>query len=309
MLAADGNLLEPPRGGAPGLWPEPGPSLDAVSALRRGEAAAEVDVLTFGGAIVRHDLAGQRAIDLMRLDRALPRAAAAFARTGTREIIAAFDLVLAPGGWSRRTSCCEHVIGFGDQGIATSGNHLGWLDAATGELVHEVSAAVASSRVGHLIRIDDDRFYVMGYHECRLQLWSHRQRARIAERRVARGDDRGFWPPCGVSIHRPSRRLLVTYGDHQVDVFALDGQPFTLERRIALHANLEHVLLSDDGKTLYIGDEDELAALRYADLVPRWRYTTTREITVLEALPGGELVAGCRDGAVLVLRDRPAGNA
>jgi hypothetical protein len=165
--------------------------------------------------------------------------AEAFAHAGDHVVIAAFAALVrpGPGGWSRATERCERVLGFGTTVVTSSGTHLGWLDAATGALLHEADAGVTSSWIEYLQRIDDDRFFVMGYDEGRLQLWSNRRRARIAEHRVDhRHDDGRFARPYGVFVHGPSRRVLVSYWDHVIDVFSVAADTFEREHQLVLHA-------------------------------------------------------------------------
>src|SRR5690606_15224720 len=151
--------------------------------LERTPDANHLDVLDAGGALIRHDLAARLGRELARPDRPLPASAESFVVVGDRAVVASFDalVVLGPQGWTRETERCERVPACGSTAGAASGRRLGWLEAATGELVHAANAGVGSSWLEYLVRVDGDRFVVMGYDAPRLQLWSNRARARVAE--------------------------------------------------------------------------------------------------------------------------------
>ena len=296
-----------PRGDQRGTWITLPASSDALVGLARAPAAAApatLDVLDASGVVTRRDLAGHRARVLGRPPRPLPHAAEGFALVDEQPVVAAFDALVALGapGWSRATQRGERVLAFADTLVASSGTHLGWLTAATGALVHEADAGVGSSWIEYLVRVDDDRFLVMGYDEDRLQLWSCGERARIAELALDHRDaGGGLERPYGLCYHPASGRLLVSYWDYQVDVIAVDARGLRCERTLALHQPMQHLALTDDGATLIVGHEHRLYGFAYPALTPRWRYASTRELSAIAALPDGRVAAGCADGTLIVL--------
>ncbi|MEQ1568728.1 MAG: hypothetical protein ABMA64_24025, partial [Myxococcota bacterium] len=270
-----------------------------VQIVRAGDA---FDVLDASGQVVRYDPATATAHARSQPVRGLPRAAEAFVELGDDRVIAAFGHVLRPGFWVRGTARCEKLLGLGGAAIVASGKTLGWLDPATGALLAEVSAGVTSSWVNELFAVDDDRFVVYGYDEPGISLWSASERRRLSRVETDhRADDGRFQRPYAMSVHRGSRRLVVSHWDNQVDVWSLAGDRFTRERTLVLSSPYGHAHLSDDAQTLFVAHEQELVALAYPTAAPRWRWRCARGIEAMAPLGDGRVAVGTKDGAVFVV--------
>ncbi|MCL2726156.1 MAG: hypothetical protein FWD69_17160 [Polyangiaceae bacterium] len=280
---------------------------DSIAKIARTENPDEIDILDGAGRVVRYSMSRDLGAVVAVAPRPLPRTAEDFAVVDAGIVTSAFGAVARYGRgtvepWSRTTDRSEKVIAIGGIIVTGSGKHLGWLDPASGELLAERDAGVKSSWVQHLYAVGDDRFFVAGYDEGRLQLWSACERRRVGEIMVDhREHDGRFSRPYGIRVHPASRRVAVTYWDKSVDVFAIEGDRFVLEHTLRLQEAYEFVALGDDGKTIVIGSAREVLALSYPDCVPRWRWSSSRELTALEVLPDGRVVVGCKDGSVLVV--------
>ncbi|MEQ1503679.1 MAG: SMI1/KNR4 family protein, partial [Myxococcota bacterium] len=256
-FAPDGTPIEvaapPPGDGVRWLVPQPG--TDAVAELVRVEGGFVT--LDASGGLTRHDPDRGLAAVLAHPPGPLPRAAETATDVPDGVVVAAFDAVVRYGGgraWSVPTRRCEQVLGLGDVVLAASAQRLGWLDAATGAVLDERDAGVASSWVEWILPVDRDRVVVAGYDDRWIRLWSVSERRVLAEHQVDHlQDDRRFARPYAMTVDRRSRRLLVSHWDNQIDLLSLAGDRFTRESTIALHQPMAFVGASDDGATLIGG--------------------------------------------------------
>ena len=163
--------------------------------------------------------------------------------------------------------------------------------------------------IDYLLAVDDDRFVVAGYDEPGIQLWSARERRCLARVNTDHQEGGRFSRPYAMSVHPPSKRLIVSHWDNQVDVWSLAGDAFQRERTLVLSSPYEHALLSDDGAMLFVAHDHGVVALDFPSCAPRWRWDCPRDIEAVAALADGRVAVGTRDGGAIRRSRRERGAA